>query len=184
MYYIYEIPSERKVGVTDNVEKRIQQHVKRYGISPREFIILESYTDIHKVSDREIELQVEKGYPVDSKPYWYVRQVMQKKATTKEAQKKRVANIDWKALSKKRVANTDWKARSAKIDFKANSSHRQREIIAIDPDGNRTIYSGMEEAARQLTKLTGVKFYSAGISNVCNPKQKATTHRKYTFELA
>ena len=179
MYYIYEIASERKVGVTDNIERRRKEHVERYGISPREFIILESYTDIHIASERELEIQRAKGYEVDIHPYWFVVQVQKKRASTPQAQKKRVANTDLKA----KAANTDYKAREAKVDKKAIMSHRQRGIIAIDPDGTRTMYSGMEEACRQLKEKTGINFYSSSISNVCNANLKYyKTHKGYKFE--
>jgi len=162
MYYIYEIASERKIGVTDNIERRLKQHMAKYRISQKEFCILESHTDIYKASEREQELQRIKGYKVDKHPYWYVRQVMNKKSKTKEAIKKRVA----------------------KTDFKANASHLQRSIIAIDPDGKRTMFSGMHEAVRQLTKKTGIKFYGGVISNICNPNKPQKISKGYTFEYA
>mgnify|MGYP001626782721 CR=1 FL=1 len=166
IYTIYEIPGV-KIGCTDNFERRSKQQ-----LSKGESIILEEYTDIYKASDRERELQAEKGYRVDNIPYWFVKLVMQKKANTPEVQKKR-------------VANTDYKAKEENFDrFKAYS-HLQREVIAIDPDGNRTIYSGMSEAARQLINKTGIKFYSSAISNVSDPKKTdCKTHRGYKFELA
>ena len=79
----------------------------------------------------------------------------------------------------------DYKAIAAKKDQKAIMSHRQRGVIAIDSDGNRTVYSGMSEAARQLTKKTGINFYSTGISCVCSPNRPdAKTYRGYIFEYA
>jgi len=67
IYYIYEIEGV-KVGCTVNIENRMQEQ----GYSNP--IILEEHTDIYLASDREIELQKEKGYPVDSRPYWEVVQ--------------------------------------------------------------------------------------------------------------
>jgi hypothetical protein len=62
-YYIYEIPGV-KIGCTDNVKKRI----KKQGYT--NYTILETHTDIHQASQREIELQKHYGYRVDTKPYW------------------------------------------------------------------------------------------------------------------
>ncbi len=62
MYYIYHIPKV-KIGVSEEPEKRIAKQ----GFSDYE--ILETHTDIYKVSKREQELQREYGYPVDTAPY-------------------------------------------------------------------------------------------------------------------
>ena len=148
MYTIYEIKGV-KIGVTTNFTIR-QKQQKDLG----EMIVLEDHTDIYKVSERERELQAEKGYRVDKNPYWYVRQVQSERAKTPEARKKALASI------------------------------KQRAIIAISPDGTETVYSGMNEASRQLTKKTGDKFHQAGISMICSPKRKYKAHNGYTFKYA
>ena len=71
-YYIYHIPGI-KIGVSDNPDVR----TKTQGFSKYE--ILEEHTNIKTVSEREIELQKQYGYPVDKVKYWKVRK-MQKKA--------------------------------------------------------------------------------------------------------
>ena len=63
MYYIYHIKGV-KIGVSTKPENRVANQ----GYS--EFEILEQHTDIHKVSDREIELQKQYGYPVDTLLYY------------------------------------------------------------------------------------------------------------------
>lgn len=70
MYYIYHIPSFvrdngkiGKIGVSDEPIFR----VNKQGYD--DFEILEVHTDIFVVSDREIELQKQYGYPVDRVPY-------------------------------------------------------------------------------------------------------------------
>ena len=86
---------------------------------------------------------------------------------------------------KKTVANTDYAAREAKLNKKLTHSHLQRGVVAISPEGVRTMYSGANEAARQLTKKTGIKFYQGGISNVWNPNRPdVKTYRGYTFEYS
>ena len=70
-YYIYHIPtfvwkdgSIGKIGVSENPKKRtISQKYSNYQI-------LETHTDIMEVSRREIELQKQYGYKVDTIPYW------------------------------------------------------------------------------------------------------------------
>ena len=183
MYTIYEIPGV-KIGVTSNLKRRQKEQ-----LSKGELIVLEEYTDIHKASERELVLQRIKGYKVDKNPYWYTVKVQNKKATTIEAQKKRVANTDYKAM----VANTDYKARTAKIDYKAIvaqidykaiMSHRQRGVIAIDPEGNRTLYSGQSEASRQLSKKLNRKVLQGAICNVLRVNHPAKQYLGYTFEHA
>ena len=65
MYYIYEIPGV-KIGCTsldDMSRPRSQSH---------DFRIIEQHEDIMVASQRELELQKELGYPVDSHPYYEV----------------------------------------------------------------------------------------------------------------
>jgi hypothetical protein len=198
-YTIYEIPGV-KIGCTDNLNRR-QKAQRNKG----ELIILESYTCIDRASEREQELQRSNGYPVDKHSYKYMVQVMQAKSCTTEAIKKRVENTDFKRLGEltskrqkgkpvpylhtpeviaKRIANTDYKAIVANRDNKGAQSHRQRRVVAISPEGKRTIYPGITEAARQLTKKTGIKFYQGSISNVCNPNFQQNTSRGYRFEYS
>ena len=65
MYSIYHIEGV-KIGVSKNPKGR----VKKQGYDT--FEILEEHTDIYEVSDRELQLQKEYGYKVDTKPYWKV----------------------------------------------------------------------------------------------------------------
>lgn len=103
IYYIYEIPGV-KIGVTQDVVRR-QRELKNKG----SLILLGEYTDIFEVSDLELKLQAEKGYPVDKDPYWYV---VLKKVPLSQAPdviRRRVANHDYKKSRLKAIANTDWK---------------------------------------------------------------------------
>ena len=63
MYYIYHVPG-KKIGCTKYLETRLRQQ----GYS--EYEILEEHTDIYVASDREVELQKEYGYKVDTAPYY------------------------------------------------------------------------------------------------------------------
>ena len=62
-YKIYHIPGV-KIGVSVNPIRRM----RRQNNQPYE--ILETHTDIIKVSEREIELQKEYGYKIDTIPYY------------------------------------------------------------------------------------------------------------------
>jgi len=132
-YFIYHIPGV-KIGVTQNIKHRIVTTQKF-----TEYEILEEHTNAKEVSKREKILQAQYGYPVDKIEYWKTLR-WQKKSQTSKAQKKRVANIDWKAkvantdysftktnkfpqsaytpeAIAKKVANTDYKASRAKINW-------------------------------------------------------------------
>ena len=61
-YTIYHIPGI-KIGVTKDLKRRMRNQGFTY------WEILEEHTDIYEVSNREIELQKEYGYPVDSMSY-------------------------------------------------------------------------------------------------------------------
>jgi hypothetical protein len=61
-YYIYHIKGV-KIGVSNNPNRR----VKNQGYDS--FEILETHKDVIKVSEREIELQKQYGYKVDTIPY-------------------------------------------------------------------------------------------------------------------
>jgi len=65
-YYIYEVPGV-KIGCTTQTKKRISED---QGFE--NWIILEEHTDIMIASQRERELQKEKGYKVDRIPYYEV----------------------------------------------------------------------------------------------------------------
>ena len=62
-YYIYHIEGV-KIGCTNNTQQRMRKQGKP------NFEILEEHSDMHIASDREIELQKQYGYKVDTIPYW------------------------------------------------------------------------------------------------------------------
>jgi len=103
IYYLYEIPGI-KIGVTQDLIKRQKQHKDKGTL-----ILLGEYTDIFEVSDIELKLQAEKGYPVDQDPYWYVVLKKLPLAQAPDAIRKRVASHDYKKSRPKAIANTDWK---------------------------------------------------------------------------
>lgn len=79
MYYIYHIPTFKwkngqigKIGVSTHPKKRVT------GQKYTDWEILETHNDIYEVSDREIQLQKEYGYPIDTVPYWKSAQTLKK----------------------------------------------------------------------------------------------------------
>ena len=74
MYYIYEIKDYvwkkknigriGKIGCTDDTKRRALEY-KLESLS-----VLEVHDDIIIASNRELELQREKGYPIDKEPYY------------------------------------------------------------------------------------------------------------------
>ena len=68
-YYIYHIEGI-KIGCTSDINLR----TKEYEASGEYYYlnVIEEYTDIYIASNREIELQKQWGYPVDTLPYWKV----------------------------------------------------------------------------------------------------------------
>lgn len=64
-YYIYHIPG-RKIGVTKNLQRRVTD---QQGYEAHEYEILEMSKDMDYISKREIDLQKEYGYRVDTTPY-------------------------------------------------------------------------------------------------------------------
>ena len=65
MYYIYHIP-KKKIGVTSNPKIRVE---KIQGYKPREYEILLKTEDIDEASKKEIELQKQYGYKIDTRLY-------------------------------------------------------------------------------------------------------------------
>ena len=64
-YYIYHIKGI-KIGVSTQLEIRIRN--QKYNMNDVE--LLETHTDVYKVSYREKELQKKYGYKVDTSYYW------------------------------------------------------------------------------------------------------------------
>jgi hypothetical protein len=62
MYYIYHIPGV-KIGCTKNPKNRLRQQ------KAVNYEILETHNDIYIASNRELELQKEYGYPIDTTNY-------------------------------------------------------------------------------------------------------------------
>jgi hypothetical protein len=107
MYQIYHIKGV-KIGCTTNPNYR----VKSQGFLQYE--IIEVHEDVYKASDREIELQKEYGYPVDTIPYWKSREM-------------RIKNTNHKARVKGGEVVGKMNVESGKLDEARKKSNEVRK---------------------------------------------------------
>ena len=66
MYYIYHIPSAKKIGVTCDLKERVEH---QQGYRPGEYHVILESENIDYVSKQELSLQEYYGYRVDEIPY-------------------------------------------------------------------------------------------------------------------
>jgi hypothetical protein len=161
MYHIYRIPDYKhkngligKIGVSEIPSERVEKQ----GYS--NFEILESHTDIIKVSERERELQKQYGYPVDSVPYYISRKFWGSVAGKVGGQKCKEQKIGFHSSRehsikgghvsiKKRKENNGW-------------SSQEKQVIQLDKTGKLiATYKSVSEAS------TLNNFNKSGIANVC-----------------
>lgn len=150
IYYIYEIPGV-KVGCTQYFERRQKQQ-----ISKGEMILLETHTDIHRANEREREIQLDKGYPIEDKGYAFMKDWV-KRRTPKSYQEMGDA--------KKGIMPEGF----------VDRAHLRRPVVAIK-DNKRRVFESQTIAAEKL----GCK--QPGIAHVLMGLQ--ATHRGYRFEYA
>ena len=151
-YYIYHIPNYvwvgrhkgkiGKIGVAKDIEVRFKNY-KTQNLS--DWKVLEEHTCKFKVSNREMELQKEYGYPIDSIPYW------------------RMLEMSLKAGSI--IVKTGHQTKITKIASKL----RQRKILQYDKAGNFIReWNSMKEAG------IGLDLHRQSISHCCRGKLKST----------
>jgi hypothetical protein len=186
-HYVYIIPDYKwndgsigKIGVTQNPDRR----AKEYKLES--LTILEEHTNAKVASKREIELQKQYGFKVDTREYWKTLK-MQKKSQTPESQikrtikmkgksmhlchtpeaiKKRVAKTNWEQARKKAAMNTDYKAIMAKREIDYNK--RKKPINQYDLEGNFIKqWDSSQSAGKSLGKANG-----SDITQCCKGKKK------------
>jgi hypothetical protein len=137
MYYIYEVPGV-KIGCSEEPNRR----VAKQGYT--DYKILEEHNCIYTASDRERELQKEKGYPVDKHPYWKVCQMATLEGQSKGGRKTGRKNVESGHLS-----------RIGKIaGRKAVESGQLASIRKIAKKANRQLTFGQAQEIRQKWPLT------------------------------
>lgn len=130
MYYIYHIPGI-KIGCTNNIERRMKEQ------ECSEYTILETHTDINIASEREILLQKEYGYRIDS-GYSLITKL------DKSAGGKSSATNQWLENRQKLIERS-------KLSKPVMIKKYGKEIIQYDLNGNFIKeWKGIKEAARTL----------------------------------
>ena len=176
MYIIYEIKG-KKIGCTRKDAYDIRQHMQK---DIGKMIVLEEHLCIYEASNREIELQKQYGYEIDSNPYWWVIQNFQAKSKTSEAKAKRVSSIDWQDLAAKahatvRISKKGWRPINA---FKTTLIRKGKNNKHFYSKTFYKKYDSLTNAALDLNLRTG------GIHKILNPNNIAKTLKGYTFEDA
>jgi len=176
MYYIYHIPGV-KIGCTNKPYRRIESEQKQL-----KYEILEEHNDIMFASKREIELQKQYGYRVDTIPYYEsIRRI------------NKASKIAHKTINFKK--DIDWDARNKKIDFDKRAKKMGNQLlnrldnmrilaakknsIAVVAYDKKTLniigeYNSYIEAAKDLN------LHAAAISAICRGVNKST--KNYTFK--
>ena len=174
MYSIYHIPGV-KIGCTDNVKKRVK--VQGYN----NYKILEEHTDIYEASDREIDLQKQYGYKVDTIPYWQTVTLL----NTKEIRAKKSERMKNKPKEFFVKAGKVGGKIGGVIQGKKNveSGHLERirkkikkQILAYYKDSKEYIgeFESIAETARELNCS------ASKVSEVCTGTRPYT--KGYTFK--
>ena len=189
MYYIYHIEGV-KIGCTNDVKRRIEQQ----GYTSCE--ILEEHYDIFRASNRELALQKEYGYKVDSIPYFKSVEQWGAKAGRiggKRAQKtlkklkvglysndKKKRN-EWATLGYQAVlekyGNEHYSNMAKKADRTNALLASSKPIIQLDKNNNIIKkYKSIMDASRD----TGILFVS--ISNCLRGKSKTSGGYKWDYQ--
>jgi hypothetical protein len=166
MYYIYHIEGI-KIGCTKNPHIR----PKKQGYSNP--IILEEHNDIYIASDREIQLQKEYGYKVDTTPYWKTIKIATTEGRLKGGKKggewsiqsghiKKLSSLGGKAIAKINKEN----GHEVKWRMKGVESN---SICVVQKDINGNIINEFN-SAREADRQTGIN--QSSIIKCCKGKVK------------
>jgi hypothetical protein len=172
-YYIYHIEGV-KIGCTVNPNIR----PKKQGYT--NYSILEEHIDVYIASDREIELQKQYGYKVDTIPYWKTLKIATKEGRLKGGQKggewsiisghiKKLNSLGGKAIAKINKEN----GHEIKWRTKGNIAN---SIIVEQRDISGNIINEFK-SAREADRQTGIN--QSSIIKCCKGKVKKAGG--YTF---
>jgi hypothetical protein len=172
-YYIYEIKGI-KVGCTNNLTKRQQTQLDK-----GKMVLLETHTSIDKASDRERELQLEKGYPVDKYTYKYwmenIHPLGIAACLTKEAIEKKSKSMTGVKKSKEHIEAIKKGQLALEAPYRRGIPNlKNRRKVRAFKDGKEYIFDSCTKAAKYI------KGTQVGISHVLMGLQ--SRHRGYTFE--
>jgi hypothetical protein len=120
MFYIYHITGV-KIGCTQNLKNRLAQQTKS------EWEILETHTDINIASKREIELQKQYGYKVDTCTYY---------DSIKHFKIHSVIKAGHASATKSWKQNRDRELQKCSKGGKINAEKSGKPVIMCDLNGN------------------------------------------------
>ena len=161
-YYIYHIPTfvhkDGRIGKIGCTELEAEERVSQQGYIA--FEILEEHDCIYKASDREMELQKQYGYPVDSCPYYKTRQIPTEEGCKKggdttgkiNAEKEGyMANLGSISASKQWKENREQELQKCSKGGQSNAEKTSKITIMCDLDGNEImIFKNRKEAANYV----------------------------------
>lgn len=180
LYKIYEYPGY-KVGVTKrslkqrDYENRIA--FRKRGISLPDIVLLETSTDIEYVTQRERELQLDRGYQTDDRNY-KLSLIGNQYSTTEEAKN------NWRESYK----NNYLKSEKRKHDLKKHKKLRQNIAIAMGHGNRKKVsqYTKEGEFIRTFESLTAagkaMNCTKEAIGNVCKGKYGCRTAKGYVWK--
>jgi hypothetical protein len=119
MYYIYHIPGV-KIGCTKNLGNRMRQ-------TKLDWEVLETHSDIDIASKREIELQKQYGYKIDTSTY---------KQSTKAFKIQNVIKAGKVSATKSWNINRDRELQKCYKGGKINAELSGKSVIMCDMNGN------------------------------------------------
>jgi len=160
-YYIYHIPTFihkdgriGKIGCSEEPDARTNNQ------GYTDYEILEEHECIYKASDREIELQKEYGYPIDSCPYYKTRQIPTEEGCKKggdttgtlNAEKEGyMAKLGSISASKQWKENREQELKKCSKGGKSNAEKTSKITIMCDLDGNQImVFKSRKEAANHV----------------------------------
>jgi hypothetical protein len=163
MYHIYRIPDYKhkngligKIGVSEIPSERVEKQ----GYS--NFEILESHTDIIKVSERERELQKQYGYPVDSVPYYISRAQWGSKAGKVGGKKCKDEKIGFLSDSWDKTKNGKWAVESGHLQ-RISSLGGKKAIIKLKELNKKNQYwKKANSVSVQKSKKTVLQYTKDG----------------------
>lgn len=182
VYKIYEYPGY-KVGVTKRSLKQRDYENRlaftKRGIYLPEIILLETSTDINYITERERELQLQRGYQTDARNY-KLSLIGNEYSLTKESKNK------WKNTYK----NTYLKSLKRIDDLKKHKKTRQKVAIAMGRGNRKKVsqYTKDGEFIRTFHSLTAAAeamgCSKEGIIAVCRGKYGCNTIKGYVWKYA
>ena len=128
MYSIYHIPKV-KIGCTKmQPKKRVEQQ------GYKDFEILETHSDVMEASWRELKLQKEYKYKVDSIPYFVsLQRITKASKISSDTKNEWLPKVDWKVREEKIDKEDKWN----KIKSSPNYINMDRRTISLKSQAKR-----------------------------------------------